>query len=145
MAQAKHIYRPVNSSRDFYMNSFNTSSAKSHHLDFPVEVSAFLSNAQLRLTFPKLDRIPTASIVILTHNHVDLLYHCLISVLVNTPLDYEAIIADNASTDDTTLFLSRVDCVRVVRSKSNIEFLRANNLGARFAQDGIYFFLITIP
>lgn len=83
------------------------------------------------------------SIIIVNYNTSALILQCLKSVYEKTHgIDFEIIIVDNASpNDDPTVITTQFSSVRIVQSKENIGFGKANNLGARYA-DGKYLFLL---
>lgn len=84
------------------------------------------------------------SVIIVNYNTSGLLYNCLKSICENIVSDYEVIVFDNASSDDS---LSR--CAEFekdprftfVRSDVNLGFAKANNLAARVASGSVFHFL----
>jgi len=90
------------------------------------------------------DRNPLVTIAIPTFNRSSLLKDCILSVLSQTYPNYEIIVSDNASTDDTQKVLQqfRGRKVRVVRQKKNIGLLP--NWNACLAEaKGEYFLLVS--
>jgi GT2 family glycosyltransferase len=76
--------------------------------------------------------VPSASIIIVTHDNLALTRLCLESVLRNTPYPAcEVLVVDNASTDGTPEFLQALAAhhpdVRVILNSQNLGFARANN------------------
>jgi GT2 family glycosyltransferase/predicted TPR repeat methyltransferase len=73
------------------------------------------------------------SIIILTHNNLELTRRCLESIERHTPEPHELIIVDNGSTDGTPGFLRSYaaarENVRVILNAENRGFAAGNNLG----------------
>jgi GT2 family glycosyltransferase len=80
----------------------------------------------------------SASVVVVTHDGVDFTRLCLASVLANTAGDFELIVIDNGSSDDTAAYLARVaqlDArVRAVLGGPNVGFAAACNQGLSLAR-----------
>ncbi len=68
---------------------------------------------------------------------------CLSSVQKQTKdIDYEIIVVDNASTDDSVTYIkTNFHRIKVIASKQNNGFGKANNLGASYAKGKYLFFL----
>ncbi len=82
------------------------------------------------------------SIVIPVHNKSLYTFNCLASIEANTERpSYEAILVDDASTDDTQYMLEQVQNVRVVRNPENLGFVDSCNKGAALAS-GKYLLLL---
>ena len=83
---------------------------------------------ELPLRFPQPSDRPTVSIVVPAHNHYHTTLDCLHAVLKNSAgIDYEVIIADDASTDATIDIERAVVNARVVRNPTNAGFLHTCN------------------
>lgn len=80
------------------------------------------------------------SVIILTLNSAGYVAECLKSVLRQTGVSFEAIVVDNASTDDTLVKLKEFKC-HVIPSEKNLGFGPGNNLGVA-ASRGRYLFLL---
>jgi len=94
-----------------------------------------------KLIFPKFDNM-LVSIVIPVYNQWDYTYSCLQSILENTQeVNYEVIIADDVSSDDTTNIQSYIENITVVRNKSNLGFLRNCNNAAKNVRGKYVLFL----
>ncbi|MBM3121673.1 MAG: glycosyltransferase [Chloroflexi bacterium] len=101
--------------------------------------------------FRRLDRAirsiyPKVSIVIPTHNNLHLTRLCLEGILRNTSWpNYEIVVVDNASTDDTPAYLrglaAQFDHVRYMQNARNEGFARAVNRGI-MAASGDYIVLL---
>lgn len=76
---------------------------------------------------------PQVSIVIATHNRSQQLERCIASVFDNASMDFEIVVVDDASQDDTQAVLrqlaSEYPCIRVLRSERNLGPGAARNLG----------------
>lgn len=82
------------------------------------------------------------SIIIVTYNTRQMTAECIDSVCQKTfGIDYEIILVDNASSDDSKAFFEKDERVKYIYSQENLGFGRANNLGAGVAQ-GKYLFLL---
>ncbi|OWJ64992.1 glycosyltransferase family 2 protein [Inquilinus limosus] len=75
--------------------------------------------------------MPQVSVIIPTYNRAQTIEAAVRSVLQQTFQDFELLVVDDASTDDTVARLSRIDDPRlsVVRAPSNGGGARARNLG----------------
>ncbi len=92
----------------------------------------------------RADSNPFVTIAIPTFNRASLLKECILSVLSQTYPNYEIIVSDNASTDDTQKVLQqfRGQKLRVVTQKNNIGLLP--NWNACLAEaKGEYFLLVS--
>lgn len=83
------------------------------------------------------------SIIIVNYNTRELVKNCLSSILKLTEgLTYEVIIVDNASEDDLQdLIAKEFPWVKLINSKVNLGFGKANNLAAEHALGTFLFFL----
>lgn len=87
---------------------------------------------------PGKDGCKRVSIIIVTFNNLICTKLCLNSLLVNTDYpNYEVIVVDNASEDETAAYLDEVsrlhDHVRIVFNNRNLGFAPANNQGLNIA------------
>jgi GT2 family glycosyltransferase len=74
--------------------------------------------------------VALVTIVIPVHNHWWVTYKCLRALQRNSDVTpYEVIVVDDASSDSTTENLDKIRGIRVIRSDTNIGYLRATNLG----------------
>tara|TARA_R110000868_G_scaffold64629_14_gene194160 strand:+ start:679 stop:1608 length:930 start_codon:yes stop_codon:yes gene_type:complete len=84
-----------------------------------------------------LNQSPFFSIVIPTYNRASLIFETLESVFQQTYTNYEIIVVDNASTDNTIELLSPLDAagkIRLIRNEKNIERSKARNVGFKNAK-----------
>jgi GT2 family glycosyltransferase len=94
-----------------------------------------------KLTF-KNAKSPLVSIIIPTYNQWYNTYSCLLSILANTKnIDYEIIIADDASTDETQNIRTYVENIEIIRNDKNLGFLKNCNHAAKFAKGKYILFL----
>ncbi len=93
------------------------------------------------LQFPAFEH-PEVSIVIPVFNKALYTFNCLMSVLRNTEgIEYEVIVVDNASTDETSEMLSKIENIRVIKNSENLGFVDACNRGAKDAKGRFLHFL----
>jgi GT2 family glycosyltransferase len=85
------------------------------------------------------------SIIVLNFNGKDVLQNCLRSVMESEYKDFEVIVVDNASTDESPKvaleFASRDSRVRLLQNSSNLGFCAGYNAGAMIAK-GNYLALV---
>ena len=79
---------------------------------------------------------PLVSVIIVNYNRAELLQRCLESLLAPQGADFEVIVVDNGSADDSAAvaeaFAARAPFpVRLIRNESNLGFCAANNQGIR--------------
>jgi GT2 family glycosyltransferase len=77
---------------------------------------------------------PLVSIIIVNYNGAGLLRDCLDSVRRVTYANFEVILVDNASRDDSLKVLANYPWVKVIESSSNLGFTGGNNLGLRHSR-----------
>jgi GT2 family glycosyltransferase/glycosyltransferase involved in cell wall biosynthesis len=109
-----------------------------------LRATAELSALPHRLTLvpTPADTLPKISIVIPTKDAPELLATCLQSIFTTTSYpDYEVVLIDNGTTDETALSLMRQYPVRRVDFAGRFNFSRANNLGAHEASGRYLVFL----
>ena len=89
------------------------------------------------------EHFPRVSVIIPTYNRADILPRAVNSVLSQTFTDYEIIIVDDCSLDDTQAAISRFDDLRVhsVKHKRNRGASAARNTGIRYARGEYVAFL----
>jgi GT2 family glycosyltransferase len=84
-------------------------------------------------SFPTL--FEGTSIIIPTYNQLSFLKQCINSIIANTPLSYEIIVIDNASTDGTAVYLQELGGqVRYRVLENNRGFAGAINVGMMMAK-----------
>lgn len=79
------------------------------------------------------------SVVIPVHNAAHTLDECLQALCLSEYADYEIIVVDDASTDETVLVARQYPC-RVISLPENVGAARAKNLGVKEAEGGIILF-----
>jgi spore maturation protein CgeB len=70
------------------------------------------------------------SIIILTHNRLDITKECLEALLRYTQ-NYELIVVDNGSTDGTVQYLESKGKIKIIRNEENLGVIKARNQGLR--------------
>jgi GT2 family glycosyltransferase len=101
----------------------------------------FSKYMQLSLSFKKIDK-PKASIIILAYNKWDYTYQCLKSIKKNcVNVDYEIVLLDNASSDNTQKKASRIKNINYIRKEDNLGFVRGCNYAAGEAKGEYLVFL----
>lgn len=97
-------------------------------------LDAFLATSAM-LSLPQATR-PDVSIILVLHNQAELSFGCLGSIAETlgggTPR-VEVVILDNASSDRTAALLDRIEGATVIRSETNLHFLKGVNRAARSA------------
>ncbi len=82
------------------------------------------------------------SIVIPVHNKAEYTAACLHSILEHTPSgDWEIIVVDDCSSDQTPVYLAECQGIRVLRNDNNAGFIHSCNAGAALAR-GEYLVLL---
>jgi O-antigen biosynthesis protein len=84
---------------------------------------------------------PRISIVIVTYNQYEYTEKCLQSVQANTKSNYEIIIVDNNSSDNTINGLNKFQNIKLIKNKENVGFTKAANQGIK-AAGGEYILLL---
>lgn len=88
-------------------------------------------------TITRAKPVVVVSVIIINWNSADLLPRCLASLAAQTYNDFEVIVVDNGSTDDSVADVSSrfpTLNLRVERLASNRGFAAANNIGASLAR-----------
>ena len=86
---------------------------------------------------------PTVSLIIPVYNKYLYTFNCLKSIAdtLNTYIDFEVIIIDDASTDETDTSLKIISGIRVFRNQDNRGFIKSCNYGASLAKGKFLCFL----
>lgn len=85
---------------------------------------------------------PKVSIIVLNYNGIRFLEDCFASLRKVVYPNYEVIMVDNASDDESVAQVSRnFPEVKILRNQENIGFAAGNNRGARIAKGEYLFFL----
>ncbi|MGO4287658.1 methyltransferase domain-containing protein, partial [Bosea sp. TAB14] len=96
-------------------------------------------NSGARISFPPHEN-PEISVLIVVWNKAYFTLRCL-RALQSVSSKIEVILVDNASTDETTDMLSRVDGIRVIVNDANEGFLTATNRAAHAARGQAFLLL----
>jgi GT2 family glycosyltransferase len=76
--------------------------------------------------------MPSATVIIPNLNGKEHLAYCLPALLRQTYQDFETVVVDNGSTDDSITFVSRnFPWVRIIANPQNVGFAEANNIAIR--------------
>lgn len=93
------------------------------------------------IIFKKIEK-PKVSIIIPVYNQFEYTYKCLKSILKNTDnVEYEIIIADDVSSDETININKYIQNITVVRNEKNLGFLLNCNNAAKYATGEYLHFL----
>jgi glycosyltransferase involved in cell wall biosynthesis len=92
------------------------------------------------LNFPSYEQ-PVVSIIIPAWNKWQYTVNCLKSISENTASNYEVIVVNDASQDETATVLSKVKNLRLINNKDNMGFIESCNLGAKAAKGDYILFL----
>lgn len=85
---------------------------------------------------------PTVSIIIVNWNARENLQECLSTLFLVSYKNYEVILVDNGSSDDSVEFVkSKYPDIKIVESKKNLGFAGGNNLGFKQAKGKYILFL----
>jgi GT2 family glycosyltransferase len=76
---------------------------------------------------------PFVTVVILNYNNEQFLEDCLVSVQNQTYPNYEVIIVDNASTDNSLLLLKKTHH-QIIQNKTNVGYTQGMNIGIKRAR-----------
>ncbi len=79
------------------------------------------------------NNIPKVSIIVPTYNRIDFLKECLQSIEEQTFRDYEVIVIDDASADETEEFCRSTPEIQYIRLQQNEGVSKARNVGIRSA------------
>jgi O-antigen biosynthesis protein len=106
---------------------------------YRVQLQSFLaSNSPLQL--PHSEK-PELSILIVLYNRAELTLACLRSIADNRSESLEIIIVDNASSDETSSLLDRLQGAHIIRNRENVNFVLGVNQAAREA-NGEYLLIL---
>lgn len=95
------------------------------------------------LGFPQYGVNPQVSIIIPIYNNLKITLECLLSIKKHTKgsVSYEIILADDASSNETSAILTEIANVKYIRNKKNTGFLRNANQALGFATGEYVVFL----
>jgi len=90
---------------------------------------------------------PIASVILLNHNGSQFLEHCISSLAAQTFADFELIVVDNGSTDNSVKIVEghvargKIGRLRLVANPRNLGYSEGNNVGAAHASGKYLIFL----
>lgn len=85
---------------------------------------------------------PEVSIIIPVYNQFDYTYECIKSIIeYTTDVDYEIIIGDDVSSDETINISKHIKGIKVIRNSENLKFLLNCNNAAKYARGKYILFL----
>ena len=94
-----------------------------------------------KLSFPKPSIKPDVSIIIPVYNKWQYTINCLKSISDNTKGDYEVIVVDDCSSDQTAKQLSKVNNLCLIKNDKNLGFIGSCNRGAKESRGKYILFL----
>ena len=98
-------------------------------------------NSCEKIVLPQFEK-PQVSIVIPVYNQFTYTYYCIKSILENSgDISYEVILADDCSNDLTTQIMTVVENITVVKTETNLRFLRNCNNAAKYTKGQYILFL----
>ncbi|HEY9806215.1 MAG TPA: glycosyltransferase, partial [Candidatus Obscuribacterales bacterium] len=100
--------------------------------------SFLASGAKLELP---TSQTPLVTVILVLYNRAELTFQCLRSLAENFYNSFEVVIVDNASSDETSLLLDRIQGAKIIRNSENRHFLLASNQAANVAQGKYILFL----
>ena len=84
------------------------------------------------------------SIILVNYNTAKLTTDCIDSIVLHSKgFQYEIIVVDNASSDESSTVLSNDNRILYFQNKKNLGFGKANNIGVKHAKGDYLFFLNT--
>jgi O-antigen biosynthesis protein len=109
--------------------SLKSSIKESHRISAMTKLIAFLSfDSKISFTPPEK---PNTSIVLILHNKAEYTLECLKSIQQSEKSDFEVVVIDNASTDQTRLLLSKIEGIKVLYNSENEHFVKGVNQAVR--------------
>lgn len=101
-----------------------------------------IKNVPENFDFPKVEKAPLVSVIIPVFNQYKHTKRCLYSVLKNTKnIDYEIVLADDCSTDETIKIQEKIKNIKVVKTDKNSGFLKNCNNASKCAKGKYLWFL----
>jgi len=94
-----------------------------------------------QMVLPPSSLHPAVSIIIPVYNQLIYTLNCLKSIIENTEGDYEVIVVDDCSIDNSFTVLNRIKNLKVFRNASNTGFIGTCNRGAAESRGQNLFFL----
>jgi O-antigen biosynthesis protein len=94
-----------------------------------------------QITFPKPSPEPEVSIVIPVYNKWQYTVNCLKSIADNTDGDFEVIVVDDASSDETARILPQITNLNFISKENNSGFVDTCNRGAEVSRGKYVLFL----
>jgi GT2 family glycosyltransferase/glycosyltransferase involved in cell wall biosynthesis len=90
----------------------------------------------------KTSTLPSVSVVIPVYGKIEYTLRCIASICQNLPkVDFELIVVDDCSPDDSLEILSKIEGIRLIRNELNQGFIRSCNAGAKVALGEYLYFL----
>ena len=123
---------------DIYKENNDNATTKTNLILFDMNQREDYSKIKL----PECSDNIEVSIIIPVYNHFSYTYGCIESIIKHTAgIDYEVIIADDCSTDETKKIHSFIDNIQVIKTKTNSGFLENCNNAALHAKGKYLLFL----
>jgi len=109
--------------------------------DIRAAVKDFTESSIARVKLPEPEEIIEVSIIIPVHNQFQFTNNCLHSISKNTKGNYEVIVVDDASTDETVSQLKDIENLKLICNNENLGFIESCNKGARLSNGKYILFL----
>ena len=123
-AQYRTVKERIRSKRRSRLNNFSPRSLEL--LQIGAQPLSHFANA---IVLPAPGKNPLVSIILPVFNNLQLTLECLLSISqhADPSIDFEVLVRDDASTDDTVKVVSGIKHVNLVRNPENVGFLRNCN------------------
>lgn len=124
------------------MRDYHQGELKALKVETQIEMEEIVSFDECETLLLPVHENPVVSIVIPVYNQFTYTYNCIDAIIKNTgDIAYEVILADDCSTDLTKDIKTIIDNLIVVKTETNLRFLRNCNNAAKYAKGKYILFL----